>query len=1103
MNCMSKARGLLPWNPRNIWPVALLAAALVLPVTALADENRPEREVPTGDAVHQTERPEFEAPETPQFRASQFIERRNFESQQRQDEAIVRLRQMIDRTPAGDPARAEYLYNLSEIFWERSRYYEHTSIELNDECFLYDDRGDTDGARRCRFRVRDREEESARLREESMDLYVEIIRNYPTFEHLDTVYFHLGSNLMELNRDEEGLAIFRRLNSEFPQNRFTPQVFTYFGDYYFDESDYFQALESYRQVLQYPDSPSYTYARYKLGWTYYGLDNYERALEEFLKVVDRAKAAPPGSSDRAMLRQVRGDVVRAYAQFGSPDQAIPFFQSVFPERADWLQMSETLAVYYGNQAQFSTSTRMYRNLINVNRESVAVIDYQYEIVRNQTTINAYDAEAIQEIIRTMRLIELAEQGQFADSDTDEYRRIFARVEEASRNWANTYHREAQRTLNNQLFVMAHHLYAAYHQTFPETDHSYDMYFFHGELLYRLQEWDEAARAYERVLEIDPEGEYTRDAVLSTVLALFRIVDTSEERAEIQTIDIEDDGEGRQIPEPIELDEMQLRLMQACRNYVIHVPDGDQIVEVKYTMARTYYDFKHFREAAEVFESIAFNHPEHRLALVSANLHLDSLNQLQDYQAMAVVVERYATENPISDPEFQNDIYVLNRAIRYNLCVELDEEERWEDAAYCYVEYAQDFPDSELVDRALYNAALDFERLNEVGRAIQVRLHLLRVAPQSELAPETLFNVGANYHALAVYGEASRYYEAFVRNFPNHENAERALSNASTFRQGLGEYDRAIANNRRYIELFGGDNPTRAAEVYFQIAQIYDNGGRHREAREHYQNYIRQYGQVGSSDQLIAATTRIGKYQWEEGNRRDALRTFNSVLATYNALSEEVQEELTQGADAAAEAQFMIAQDLFERAAEVDINSRNEEELQTRLREKLDLAGQAREKYIEVILFRRPDWAIAALYQVGRGFHDIAELTRNSTVPDRLTWQQEEIYRGLLEDRAAEFEGIAVDLYERALTTSRDYNWFNEYSQRAEEELAFLRPRDYRRPSEMRAQPSFFRDGFMKSRFILDVEEEEFFEDIDTDEIEDEPGEIAETDGSSREEGPQS
>lgn len=1077
--------------------VVALGALLVVttsPAVVFAEDDRAEHEVPgDGDPLEDDDRPTFDADEEPDsdLDARQFRERREFEGLQRQDEQIVRLRDLLDRTPEGDPDRAEYLYNLSEIFWERSQYYDHSAIEQQDECFMLEQEGRDEEARRCEFRVEDMEAESERLREESIDLYVEIIRNYPDFDELDEIYFQLGSNMMDVGEEEEGLEIFRRLLSEFPDTRYLPQTLVYFGDYYFEEGELFEALDAYQKVVEYPDAPVYQYAHYKMGWTYYNLDNYSRALEQFLTVVELAKAADEGTADRAMLRQARNDIVRTYAKVGSPGEAIDFFQDIAPDREDWLPMAENLAIFYGDEAAFADSSAMYRNLIEVNSSSHKVLDYQYEIVRNTATIDSYSEDALEEMVRLIQLVQAADDGQF-EEDRDLYEEeLREKARNASRDWANTYHREAQRTRNTDIYTMAHYLYRGYRQTFPDAEDIYEQTFFHAELLYELQQWERAAATYEKVLELDPEGEYTEDAVHATILALFEIAETSEERAEIQgDIDPLADDEDIDIPEPEEMPELEQRLMTATANYIEYVPDGDQIVEVKYHRARTLYDYNHFEDAVELFEDIAFNHSDHDLADVSANLHLATLELLGDFHELGDAVSRYIDEQPIDDPEFQADLSGMHEAIRYNICVLHDEDEEWEQAAHCYLEYVQEFPNSEQADMALYNAALDFERVHEIGMAIQLRQQLLQLFPDSEHAPETLYNLGGNYHAWAIYGEASDHYEDYVEEYANDdtdaysaEDAEDALSNAATFRHGLQQYDRAIDNYRTYLDLFGDDNPERAAEVFFEIGRIYQEQDRYDAAYEHFEDYIAQYGREGTNDHLLEAHLELGLHHWERLDNRDrALDEFERTLDVYEAMDEEAQQQLTSGADAAAEAKFMIGEDLFEEAAAIAIDSSDDEELTEQTEKKNEAADEAREVFEEVIVFGRPDWAIAALYRIGSGYQDFADTLRDSPVPDELDPGPREQYKGLLEDYAMAFEDNAAELYERALETARDANWYNEYSELAETRLSEIRPAEYREPAELRARPKYQNEGFMRSSFIEEIEDEDLLEELTDDEL---------------------
>lgn len=1060
--------------------VLLLALGLLNSTPAAAQQDKEETQL--GDVkVKETAKPTLAGESEAPLRQS-IVGEKKVESVKKTDEAIQQLKDLLKSTPKENPQRAEFLFNLAEMYWDKSRYYEQGSFARQDECFAHKDRGDQKRFEQCEVGRADMLKESKRWREESVGLYVEIIRHFPNFKNLDQVYFYLGANLMEVGKRKEAIDFFKRLINDFPKSQYIPNVLLAFGDFYFDNDDMEQALKAYQRVGQYPKSSAYPYARYKEAWCHFNMDSKPKALDTFLDVMKISKTSKSGVGV-GLIRQTRNDIVLTYSHIGAADKAIPFFRKVAPEKEDWVPMGERLAVFYSDKGKPSDSITVYRELISVNKDSVKTIDYQYEVVRNTTTINSYSPDSVREIVRLMKLVQLADSGKgFKDIDPQTYPATRAKSEELIRTWAITYHREAQKTKNPDLYAMAYFLYKEYLDTFDHKEEQYNMQFFYGELLYRLQKWDEAAVAYEKVLTLDPKGKYTNESVHALVLSYFKIVNTSEEQANLQARKDEllkenEDGKEVETPIPVEkpIPDLHQRLIAACKRYVELNPEGDRIVDVKYTMARTYYDFDHHEAAIGAFKDIAHNHPEHRLAVIAANLHLDSLNLLKKYDDLHVAVLEYLEKQPIKDEGFIADITALNASIRFKKCNVLDDAEKWKDAAQCFVDFYRDFPQSELIDKALYNAALDFERMKELGKAIQVRIFLLKERPESELAPKSLYNIGGNYHALAVYTEAAKFYELYAQTYPKLENAEVALANASTFRQGLGELDKAVENYETYLKLYGNRDQDKSAEVYYQIATIYEQQGKKKDAFEQYQGYLKRFGKKGPSDRYLEAHMKIGMYYWNLGgasNRKAAKTWFDNTLKEFNRMSKADQEAMTTGRDAAAQARFMIGEEVFEEMVKIKIDSPNEKVLIKRMQDKMKVAMQAKEIFESVILFGRPDWAIAGLYRIGAGFQDMAENIRKSPPPPRLSYDQKEIYRGILEDNASQVELLAVDAYKRALDIAKDKSWFNQYSRRAEVALAQLRPREFRRPSELRAQPDHFGDGLSRVPFIKEVKDED-------------------------------
>ena len=51
-----------------------------------------------------------------------------------------------------------------------------------------------------------------------------------------------------------------------------------------------------------------------------------------------------------------------------------------------------------------------------------------------------------------------------------------------------------------------------------------MAYWHAELLFDLGRYDQAADAYERVVEQDPEGKYVKNAAMNTIFAIEKVLE---------------------------------------------------------------------------------------------------------------------------------------------------------------------------------------------------------------------------------------------------------------------------------------------------------------------------------------------------------------------------------------------------------------------------------------------------------------------------------------------------------------------------------------------------------------------------------------------------
>jgi sialate O-acetylesterase len=85
---------------------------------------------------------------------------------------------------------------------------------------------------------------------------------------------------------------------------------------------------------------------------------------------------------------------------------------------------------------------------------------------------------------------------------------------------------------------------------------------------------------------------------------------------------------------------------------------------------------------------------------------------------------------------------------------------------------------------LVEAADCLQKAGLVGKAVELRVKLIKTNPQSPLVRDTLFEVAAAYHQLAYFSHAAACYGAFATIFPRDPRAARARHNVEEFRQAV-------------------------------------------------------------------------------------------------------------------------------------------------------------------------------------------------------------------------------------------------------------------------------------------------------------------------------
>jgi TolA-binding protein len=850
--------------------VGFAGLALAAPAVARADEaansgkaryQKQEKEIQGANQTSLTKpaAPPPQKKETgPTITVDQFIFQKQGQIQKLVDAQIIKMRRLIQVTQDDDPQKPDFDFRLAELYAEKQRYYFSTAHSLDQKIF------DAQGAQKATLENQQKgylqTEEKWLL--EAVKVYVAATK-FPKYERMDEVLFKLAYLLTSVKKEDQARVFFLRLIKDYPDSKYIPDAYLSFAEYYFDKAEMDAALKFYEKVEQFPKSSVYPYAVYKKGWCYVNMGDYKTALETFVGVVRMTQEGHVNvnkNQKEALQKEAKKDIVKAYAHVGGPDKAWEFFQRTGGDFAP--KMMEALAELYWEQGKFPDSTRVYRKVISMNMDSPRICEWQNKVVRN-TLSSGSKRDQVQEIERLGAVYDKVGEMK-AGVKKDQMEECRNAFHDTSKELALIWHKEAQRTKNSDTYALDKFVYKVFLDHFPSDKDAYDMGFYYGELLWTLENWKDAAEQYTKVVEMNPKGKYVKDAAYAAVLAWKNALNVDDhEQADLVQADRDKMKERGSKLEPLKIPEYQQKMINAFDTYLKYVPDAKETVTIMYRRARIFYEYNHFAEAAPLFQEIVDKHCDDELAIYSANLLLDSLNAQGKTKEVVENVDKFLDKQCLmKDPEFGKQMISL-RSDTYDMeGHEFEKLHNFKECGRSMIAAAESLPEHPKHAERLWNAGQCFQNAHLVGQALKARLELIKDHPKDPLAQKALFRVAAGYHQLAYYSKAAENYEDFANKFPGEKKATDALGNATTFRIGLGEGDKAIADMESYVKFYGSRDPMSAAGVFFQKADVYEKDQNYDGLAKHLENYLKVWGAKGGPDRQVLAHFRLGELAWK-------------------------------------------------------------------------------------------------------------------------------------------------------------------------------------------------------------------------------------------------
>ena len=432
----------------------------------------------------------------------------------------------------------------------------------------------------------------------------------------DQVLYRQAHQAAMAGQGEEAEALYRKLFAEHPTSRLKPDAHLALGELLYRRGDFEAALVAYEAVTRGPGRKSWGYALYKQGLCQLNRREPAKAQRIFQEVITLGEEGAIAPDERrSLVREARRDLVKAYAARLPAVGASDYFRRWGGPETEALLTA--LGALYLERKKTDAATSMHRELIATYPDSQKLCVWQEAILRaalmgNDRKIQVAEAQRLGAVLARLE--------ETPDVPAEALEACRTGLRDTLKELALLVHRKAQKTKDPAQYDLADPLYRQYLTRFRDEKDAYAMTFYHGELLWMLGRWEDAAEEYRRVVEMNPQGEYLKEAALGTVLAWQNALEVGD--------DVGLPDEARQSGhQPGVIPPATRRMLEAYDLYVRHVPEAPELVKVKYRRARIFYEHNHLEEAARAFGAIVDVHPEHELAAYAANLEIDAWNVL--------------------------------------------------------------------------------------------------------------------------------------------------------------------------------------------------------------------------------------------------------------------------------------------------------------------------------------------------------------------------------------------------------------------------------------------------------------------------------------------
>lgn len=226
--------------------------------------------------------------------------------------------------------------------------------------------------------------------EKSVEIYDQILKDYPDSPYVDYAQFRQGIVLMKQEKADAALISFKSLENNFPKSKYLTDTKYFLGVAYFKKDNWSTAeeyTEKYLKSVQDSTMEFEAEAHYILALCAFNLNDPKRAMKIFEQVV---KTYP---NEQAIIRNSEKGIAECLFKIGDAKAAVEKFNNIIQSYPDSTVAQESMiwqGNYYVETSDFATAAQKFEEFLTRYPNSEKINEAHYQLGRIYENLREFE-----------------------------------------------------------------------------------------------------------------------------------------------------------------------------------------------------------------------------------------------------------------------------------------------------------------------------------------------------------------------------------------------------------------------------------------------------------------------------------------------------------------------------------------------------------------------------------------------------------------------------------------------------------------------------------------------------------------------------------------